>query len=294
MRIIAVAGLAAALGTAPAGAQDFWKHWGDGQAELNGYRLEQPRYGAVRPGSAVLIFVTEDFDDGARVKDEGRAEPEGEVYPVLKLNHVRDFQTGIYDYNVMTSVFLRVRRGWPLRKVSFSSQEWCGHVWEQLLPRDGGVEDIWHSYFQGEADGQRRLELPEGAVFGDAVPLLVRDWTGEWVAPGESREVPWLPTLMEARFRHEPVAWGRATVSRSASSREVSVPAGSFTVEEWTVAVSGGPTTVWRVEAEAPFRIVSWTSDDGEAGELLGTARMPYWQLNGPEGAAKLEELGLR
>jgi hypothetical protein len=287
-------GLAAALMAAPAAAQDFWKHWGDGNAELNGYRLEQPRYGSVRSGTAVMIFVTEDFDDAARVKNEGRGEPQGEVFPVLKLNHVRDFQTGIYDYNVMTSVFLRVRRGWPVRKVSFSSQEWCGHVWDQLLPRDGGVQQTWHSYFQAEADGQRRLELPEGAVFGDAVPLLVRDWTGEWVKPGESREVPWLPTLLEARFAHLPVAWGRATVSRSASPREVKVPAGTFSVEEWRVAVAGGGTTTWLVEAEAPWRIVGWSGGDGEKGELLGTTRLPYWQLNGPEGEAKLKELGLR
>ena len=47
---------------------------------------------------------------------------------MLKLNSVRDFQTGIYHYNVMTSVFARVAAGWPIAKVSFSSQEWCGHV----------------------------------------------------------------------------------------------------------------------------------------------------------------------
>ena len=40
------------------GPPDFWKHWGDGQAELNGYRLKQPRYGVVRDGTAVMIFVT--------------------------------------------------------------------------------------------------------------------------------------------------------------------------------------------------------------------------------------------
>jgi hypothetical protein len=279
---------------APAAAQDFWSHWGDGQAEMNGYRLKQPRYGAVRDGTAVMIFVTEDFDDAARVKHEGRETPQGDVYPVLKLNHVRDFQTGIYDYNVMTSSFVRVRRGWPLVKVSFSSQEWCGHVWEQLVPRGGRVEDTWHSYFQGEADGSRSLELPEGAVFGDAVPMLVRDWTGEWVARGQSRQVPWLPTLLDARLHHRPVAWGRATVSRSAESREVRVPAGRFTVEEWTVAVAGGETTTWLVEAAAPWRVVGWSRDDGEQGELLGTARMPYWSLNGPEGEARLKELGLR
>ena len=44
-------------------ADDFWKHWGDGKAELDRYALTQPRYGELRQGTAVLIFVTEDFSD---------------------------------------------------------------------------------------------------------------------------------------------------------------------------------------------------------------------------------------
>jgi len=278
----------------PGHAEDFWAHWGDGKAELNGYRLRQPRYGTVRDGTAVLIFVTEDFDGAERVKDEGRGAARGEVYPVLKLNAVRDFQTGIYDYNTMTSTFVRVGAPWPVVKVSFSSQEWCGHVYRQLLPRNGIIEDTWHSYFQGEADGRRQLPYPEAGILGDAVPMLIRGWTGEWVARGASREVPWLPAQLDARFRHRSPEWVRATVARSASPREVAVPAGDFSVDEWTVAVPGQETTVWLVEAAAPWRIVGWTRGDGESAELLGSSRMPYWSLNGPEGEAKLEELGLR
>jgi len=285
--------MVAAFVAMPAHAEDFWAHWGDGKAELNGYRLRQPRYGALRDGTAVLIFVTEDFDDAARVKDEGRGAAQGEVYPVLKLNAVRDFQTGIYDYNVMTSTFVRVGAPWSVVKVSFSSQEWCGHVYRQMLPRSGSIDDTWHSYFQGEADGRRRLGYPDGGILGDAVPILIRGWTG-WLARGGSRDVPWLPTQLDARFRHRSPEWGRATVTRSASPREVKVPAGNFSVDEWTVAVSGGETTVWLVEAAAPWRIVGWSRGDGESAELLGTSRMPYWSLNGPGGEARLEELGLR
>jgi hypothetical protein len=133
-------------------SQAFWSHWGDGRAELSGYRLQQPRYGSSRPGTAVLIYVTEDFSDSLRVKADPGKHPASDVYPVLKLNAVRDFQTGIYDYNVMTSTFARVAPAWPIAKVSFSSQEWCGHVWHQLLPRGGSVAGVSHSYFDGEAD----------------------------------------------------------------------------------------------------------------------------------------------
>jgi len=84
---------------------EFWKTWGDGQAELAGYDLTYPRYGQLRKGVAVTIFVSETFSNQLRVKaDEGK-HPASDRFPVMKLNLVQDFQTGIYDYNNMTSVF---------------------------------------------------------------------------------------------------------------------------------------------------------------------------------------------
>ena len=103
--------LAAVAAAAPAVAQDFWAHWGDGKAELNGYRIVQPRYGEKRDGTGVLIFVTEEMSDSLRVKADAGKHPPADVYPVLKLNDVLHFQTGIYDYSVMTSAFARVSPG---------------------------------------------------------------------------------------------------------------------------------------------------------------------------------------
>jgi hypothetical protein len=88
----------------------------------------------------VYIFVTEDFSERLRVKAERDDHPEGDVRPVMKLDAVRDFNTGIYDYSVMTSTFLRVREGWPVSKVSFSSQEWCGQQPPYRLIRQTGAD----------------------------------------------------------------------------------------------------------------------------------------------------------
>jgi hypothetical protein len=277
----------------PASAQDFWKHWGDGKAELNGYRLAQPRYGEVRAGTAVLIFVTENMSDTLRVKADPGKHPESDLYPVLKLNQVRHFQTGIYDYNVMTSAFLRIAAGWPVAKLSFSSQEWCGQVYHQLLPRDGKLSGVIHSYFDGEADGTEQLSLPQDGVFEDALAVLVRDWNGPWLRPGESRSVPFLPSLMRSRLEHRPLAWGRARVSRAAAASNLSVPAGRFKVSTFTVEVEGGSRLTFEVEEAAPYRLVRWTGGAGEEAVLLGSARLPYWQLNQPGGEKALRELGL-
>src|SRR5688572_25287753 len=104
---VAVLALCTGVAARSAAADPFWSAWGDGKAELDGYRLVQPRYGTVRKGHAVLIFVTEDFSDSLRVKADPGKHPASDVYPVLKLNAVRRFQTGIYDYSVLTSTFVR-------------------------------------------------------------------------------------------------------------------------------------------------------------------------------------------
>jgi hypothetical protein len=286
-------GLCAALATPQASAQDFWAHWGDGRAELNGYRLTQPRYGSKRAGTAVLIFVTEDISDSLRVKADPGKHPRSDVFPVMKLNAVRDFQTGIYDYNVMTSTFARVAPGWPLAKLSFSSQEWCGHVYHQVLPRGGRLTGTFSSYFDGEADGRDDLPLPQDGVFEDALPILLRGWNGEYLKPGESRSVPFLRSLLSARLEHKALGWARATIARAKAPARVTVPAGAFGVTAWTVAIDGGPRLTLQFEAAAPYRLVRWASDAGEEAVLLGSTRLAYWKLNGPGGEAHLKELGL-
>jgi len=292
--LLVASGLVASV-SSPAPAADFWKHWGDGRAELNGYRLTQPRYGALRSGSAVLIFVTEDFSDERRVKAESRGRAPSGVYPVLKLNHLRQFQTGVYDYSTMTSVFAQVAAAWPVRKISFSSQDWCGQLWHQLLPASGRVEGIFHSYFEGEADGRDELPLPEGGVFEDALPLLVRGLDGvPFLGEGESRSVPWLPSLLSRRLGHTRLSWGRASLSRESGSREITVPAGRFRAIVFREDVQGGAKTEWVVEQAWPHRLLRWSSDQGEEAVLLGSSRQPYWTQNGAGGEQFLSELGLR
>lgn len=219
LALVLAAGCAAA-GAAPTQGRSmatpgFWEHWGDGRAEVAGYRLTRPRYGELRSGESILITVTEDFAPGPMVKSDGG---HGDAFPVLKLNRVEDFQTGIYDYNAMTSVFLpldgSVARGGPA-KLAFSMQEWCGSVYEHWIQR--GREWTWtsHSYFDGEADQERVGSVPPGAVVEDAWPLLIRGVVGELLKPGEERVVPWLPGAMERRLGHRPLEWTEAKIARS-------------------------------------------------------------------------------
>ncbi|MGH7601749.1 MAG: hypothetical protein ACREOI_35755 [bacterium] len=153
--LICVALLAAAF--SPVAAQDFWSWWGDGKGELSSYKVVVSRYGEMREGYSVLVFVTEDISRTTRVKDDSGTLPPVDRVPVLKLNRVVKFTTGLYDYSILTSTFSSVnpelgRKPFEPLKISFSAQEWCGHVFQMLIPQRDQVELTLHSYFQGEGD----------------------------------------------------------------------------------------------------------------------------------------------
>ena len=288
---------AALTSSTVARADDFWKLWGDGKAELDGYALVEPRYGQLREGTAVAIFVTEDFSDALRVKADPGKHPKSDVVPVMKVNLVRDFQTGIYDYNTMTSTFLRteLERGeyFRLMKTSFSSQEWCGHVYMQWLPHGTKLDGTSHSYFDGEADATPELELPAGAVLEDALPILVRGLRGDWLAPGAIKKVAFLRSQLRTRLLHLPAKWGEATVSRAPAAAAVKTALGTLRAFTYTVAESGGDTITFTVEEAAPHRILAWSSSSGESGKILGSARLPYWTMHQNGGEKALKLLGL-
>jgi len=276
----------------------FWSHWGDGMAEVAGYDLSYPRYGEIRPGVAVTIFVTETFSDSARVKADPGKHPPLDEFPVMKMNLIRDFQTGIYDYNTMLSSFvsLTATGGKPAgsaTKLTFSSQEWCGQVWQQVLFGLRSAKFTMHSYFDGEADGQREIPYPKEGVSEDALMLWARGMARPELQPGESRMVQTLLAMQESRESHRQPAWLRTTLSRSAVSQTVTVPAGAFEVEAWTAEREDGLKRTFFVEKAFPHRIVRWETSAGEQAELLGAARLKYWRLNGKGGEQALKMLGL-
>ena len=282
----------------PAFDAAFWKQWGDGQAELSGYDLTFPRYGQLRRGVAVTVFVTETFSNTLRVKADPGKHPPSDEFPVMKLNLIEDYQTGVYDYNDMTSSFVALaavngRPAGSATKISFSSQEWCGHTFQQLLFDGSAIRATSHSYFDGEADRQNQLDLPAEGVGEDELLLWARGMAAPRLAPGQRRQVPFLSSLQWSRQQHTPLSWGRATLTRTAHQQQVSVPPGRFMVEVWTAAVAGGITRTLYVEAAEPHRIIRWESSTGERAELLGSRRMKYWEMNHEGFETALKDLGL-
>ncbi len=276
----------------------FWSHWGDGKAELAGYDLTYPRYGEMRSGTAITIFVTEVFSNSLRVKADPGKHPDSDVFPAMKLNVAKDFQTGIYDYNTMLSAYIALeslngRPAGAATKVSYSSQEWCGHVWHQLLFDDRSIRSMLHSYFDGEADVHKELEYPRNGITEDALLLWARGMTGPILIPGETRKVEVLTSLGNSREMHTPLSWNKATLSRARSPESLTVPAGTFQVERWSAEFEKGRLLTIYVEQDPPRRIIRWESSGGETADLLRAGRLEYWKLTGREGEKELSKLGL-
>jgi hypothetical protein len=285
--------------SAPYVGDAFWSHWGDGQAEIATYDLAYPRYGTPRAGVAVTIFVAESFSQQARVKADPGKHPDADVFPVMKLNLIEDFQTGIYDYNEQTSSFLALAANAHqspgyLTKVSFSSQEWCGHSWAQWVTQPAGLQYSGHSYFDGEADRSQLIEKPDGGITEEQLMFWARGMAEPKLQPGEERTVPFRRSLQQERHSHREASWLSAKLSRSAASQKVSVPAGQFEAETWRAELPDGPVFTFLVEAAVPHRILEWSTSEGERAVLVKSDRLKYWEMNKPGGENGLSRLGLQ
>lgn len=278
----------------------FWSYWGDGKAELSSYTVTQSRYGENRTASVVLIYVTEPFSLEKQVKVDNPQRGDKDVVQVLKLNRVKNFQTGIYPYSLMTSVFSPVQgyklgatsyaAGTPL-KVSFGSQEWCGTMYHQLNRTAAGITSQKRSYFESEGDTETSLDTPGTTLFADELFIDVR----ELLHPMPTGSVALYPTLEYSRLFHKPLERETATIAKKdvrISSKKARVLA-----TEWTISTTK---QVWKftVEKEYPRKILAYEHSVGneviESGELKESLRLPYWELHGNGDEKYAQKLKLR
>jgi hypothetical protein len=261
----------------------FDDYWYGGKAELNLYELNQERYGELRKGHAVLIFVTEDFLTDAQVKKE--KETNQHSTSVLKINQLRKFNTGIYDYSTMGSVFSPVKQHTPSSpiKSTFSAQEWCGQTWLQFNQRSGGYEVAGYSYFQQEGDVRRVLQqvyLEDGL------------WNQIRLNPEliESGEVQMVPSGQFIRFKHisiQPFAANLSTVAYQGEEfqgNDLMVLKLQYSDIERALSIY--------YEKEFPHFIVGWKEGNTTA-KIKRKLKLDYWNKNSVQDSVFRKELGL-
>ena len=276
----------------------FGAWWHDGKAELSGYSLSVDRYGHRVTGNAVLIYVTEPFSRSKHVKMNAPSAHPADAADVLKLNLVRHFQTGIYDYSTQGSTFAELP-SLNLLKSAFSSTEWCGQVYEQLDLSGGTLSHHYASYFEGES-ATGKSKIPAGGMIEDELFVWLRGFGGAYLQPGETQTVPFLASAFYRRLAHRGLEWGDAKITRGA---DVPVPTGttSMLALRYQVHTSDGRDGSFLIEADWPHRVVSWewtanvasAAGGTDSGVLLATARLPYWELHNPGDESMLAKLGL-
>ena len=133
-------------------SEEFKNYWFQGKAEITSYQLKQARYGEIRQGKAVMVFVTEDFSRSKQVKLDQPQKASSDAVKVMKLNLTKKFKTGVYPYSMMQSVFTPVdlAKSPHSLKVTTSSQEWCGHTFTQLNLGSDAYSVQAYSYFESE------------------------------------------------------------------------------------------------------------------------------------------------
>ena len=248
-------------------SEAFKSYWYSGEAEITSYKLEQARYGEVRDGHAVLIYVTEDFLPKTQVKAD---QQDSENISVLKLNATKKFNTGIYPYSIMQSTFYPVSNNQHALKISSSMQEWCGHVYTQLNNRNG-FEIISHSYFQNEAD--------ETFLLNKAI-LENELWTQLRLDPKKlpTGNLKVIPSLEYVKFGHIELKAYNASATLTDTSYTISYP-------------DLNRTLTINFNSDFPYDITGWEerykSGFGEKGIMLTTKatklvtiKSPYWSKN--------------
>jgi len=228
----------------------FQKEWYAGKAELSSYSLQQARYGEIRNGEAVLIFVTEDFSPSKLVKLDEPAETANKTR-VLKLNMTKKFATGIYPYSTMLSVFTPVSQAGDEKmiKADCSSQEWCGHTFSQLKLKGGKYNWRLHSYFEKEADQEKELGA---SLTEDGLWNQIR-LNPAGLPPGK---VFLLPGLLWQRLSHKELKSEEAVLSLSNANN---YSGNDTNVQQYTIRYPGAQRTLQiYFQLLFPHEIVGW------------------------------------
>jgi len=266
--------------------ENFGNYWYQGKAELSSYELEQVRYGEKRKGEAVLIFVTEDFSKRKQVKLDNPQVSENDAEKVMKLNFTKKFNTGIYPYSMMSSIFSPVYPKTDLhaRKITTSVQEWCGHVFMQLNNKDNEYKLMIRSYF--ESEGDKEFELKKAWLEDELWTLLRLDPTQ--IPEGE---IKLFPSTQYLRLKHKEAKLYTAKLTVSEldilNVLKIEIPA-----LEREVTIS--------YEKQHPFQIQSWTESYPENGKMMTTSAklkerimLDYWNKNGVKDSVYREKLDL-
>ncbi|MCG1037183.1 septum formation inhibitor Maf [Polaribacter sargassicola] len=263
--------------------KQFNDYWYSGKAELNSYELKQSRYGEIRKGEVVLVFVTEPFSLSKQVKLDNAKKAGNDNVSVMKLNNVRKFTTGIYDYSIVSSTFTPVntdKHPYTL-KLNTSIQEWCGHTFTQLNLKENNYQFQQFSYFEKDGDTKKNISK---ALLEDELMTRIRLNKGQLPLG----EIDLIFSTIYSRFAYKDLQATKAKISKTETNTTL-----NYKIDY----LKYNRTLTINVEKEFPYKILSWTEDNGDGliteAILKKSLKEPYWNQKKVSDEIKRKELKL-
>lgn len=259
---------------------DFNTYWYAGKAEITSYKLSQVRYGEIHEGTAVNIFVTEDFLPEKQVKADYQNKNN---IPVLKLNSTKKFTTGIYPYSLMTSTFSPIDSDKKAIKISFSAQEWCGNTFVQLNNKSD-FEIQFYSYFESNAD--RNINLKKAILENEI-------WNQLRVSPENLPvgKLQLIPSFEYLGLHHKKFKAYEADANLSVNDNFIVYQINYPTLKRSLIITAS---------KAFPYTIESWEETIFSRGKKLTTKaakittiQSAYWSKNGVTNVEERKALGL-
>ncbi len=276
--------------------EQFNKQWNAGKAELTSYDLQQARYGEIRNGEAVLIFVTEDFSKDKLIKLD---EPDktNDRIRVMKMNMTKKFVTGIYPYSMMLSVFTPVSKNGNEKtvKANCTSQEWCGHTFSQLSLDGSRYNWQMHSYFEKEGEENKKIDavIPEDEL-----------WNRIRINPTNlpQGKIQIIPGLLWQRLSHSEIKKEDAVVSLTKAD---TLFIKDSAVQLYTIHYPSAQRTMQiYFQSDFPHQILGWQESypDGFGNKNMLTTKavkkksiwLDYWKHNSNADSTYLDSLQLK
>lgn len=267
----------------------FDKYWYQGKAEITSYQLKQARYGEIREGSAVFVFVTEPFSKSKQVKLNNTTRNKEDVVQVLKMNFTKKFTTGIYDYSILQSIFtpIDLKNYKNSIKVTTSLQEWCGHTYTQLNLQSYKYKVLLKSYFETEGDQEYQVEQ---AMLEDEIWNLIR------ISPNALPigDIQLIPNTATTRLRHTrlDVENAFATLNDHEFNKGLMTYKIEFVESQRTLTID--------YHKKFPHEIEGWTETYIDNGKELTTKATriktilsDYWNKYQVKNESMRQELGL-
>ncbi len=271
----------------------FNDYWYQGNAEITTYDLEQARYGEIHQGHSTMIFVTEEFSKSKQVKLDNPGAVPKDAVPILKLNRTSKFNTGLYPYSMMASVFTPIDgKKYPHSlKVSSSSQEWCGHTFMQINEKRGNYAVQLNSYFESEGDRDFKV---------DKVLLEDEVWTKLRIDPKAlpTGKTKILPGTFFSRLKHTAFEVQEANISMSPVESDASLMA--YRIDYPALK----RTLTIHFKKDFPHQIHAWEDTYGSGwgagakslttrATLRKSIKTDYWTKNSNADAGMRADLGL-